>query len=445
MKVLNRYDFFIEMRGEKELKKRSFGIICFLFLIFTMCSSSVWAASYVKASNTTVSITSKKHGWVKRGKDYYFYNSKGKLLWGKITYKGQRYYSTKNGKRYTGWLKSGGKRYYYNRKNGIMFRNRWATGTKYSYYFNKSGVAIANRWLSYGGKRYYFLPNSRMATGWQKIGEYRYYFDKKTGALYTNVWVGKYYVNDSGRRTGQTRPDVKVNDNRYTYKSSSLNIDLRRKSTHNVPYWVALIKIKNSGQLKSALSYGTYGGARQTTSGAVSGNGGIIGVNGSAFSYQTGRPSPLGMCIKNGVIYGNYETSYSVMAVKYDGTIYTPEQGLKGEALLEEGVKDTYNFGPILLKDGQAQPAWSETAKYYPRTAVGMVKPGIYVLLVTDTGSYAGLNHWDLVNIFNSYGCQYAYNLDGGGSATLYYNGQVMNKLINNYERPCGDFLYFTN
>ena len=115
------------------------------------------------------------------------------------------------------------------------------------------------------------------------------------------------------------------------------------------------------------------------------------------------------------------------------------------QIILEEGVKDTYNFGPILIKDGQAQPAWSETAKYYPRTAVGMVKPGIYVLLVTDTGSYAGLNHWDLVNIFNSYGCQYAYNLDGGGSATLYYNGQVMNKLINNYERPCGDFLYFTN
>ena len=116
-----------------------------------MCSSSVWAASYVKASNTTVSITSKKHGWVKRGKDYYFYNSKGKLLWGKITYKGQRYYSTKNGKRYTGWLKSGGKRYYYNRKNGIMFRNRWATGDKYTYYFNKSGVAIAGPFLDASG------------------------------------------------------------------------------------------------------------------------------------------------------------------------------------------------------------------------------------------------------------------------------------------------------
>ena len=428
------------------MKKRRLGFICFLFLLCTMCFSfPVSAAARVKAANTTVSLTSKKHGWVKNGNDYYFYNSKGQLLCGKITYKKNSYYSTKDGKRYTGWLKSGGKLYYYNRKNGIMFRNRWAKGTKYSYYFDKAGVAIASKWLSYGGRKYYFLANSRMATGWQKIGGSRYYFDKTTGALAQDTWVGKYYVNSAGKRTGQTRPDVKVSDNRYTYKSSTLSVDLRRKSTHGVYYWVALIKTKSAGQLRSALSYGTYGGTRQTTSSAVSSNGGVIGVNGSAFSYQDGKPSPLGMCIKNGVIYGDYETSYSVMAVKNDGTIYTPEQGLKGADLLEEGVKDTYNFGPILIKDGQAQPAWAETAKYYPRTAVGMVSPGTYVLLVTDTGSYSGLNHWDMVNIFTTYGCQYAYNLDGGGSATLYYNGQVMNRLINNYQRPCGDFLYFTN
>lgn len=410
-----------------------------------MCALPVSASSFVKASNTKVSTTSKKHGWVKKGRDYYYYNSKGKLLCGKIKYKGNNYYSTKDGKRFTGWLKSGGKLYYYNRKNGIMFRNRWATGTKYKYYFNKSGAAIANSWLTYGGKRYYFLANSRMATGWQKIGKYRYYFDKKTGALAKNMWVGRYYVNKNGQRTGSTRPDVKVNDSHYTYKSSTLNIDLKRKSTHGIPYWVAVVQTTNASQLKSALSYGTYGGARQTTSSAVSSNGGVIGINGSAFSYQTGKPSPLGMCIKNGVIYGNYHTSYSVMAVKNDGTIYTPKMGLLGDVLLKAGVKDTYNFGPVLIKNGKAQPAWAETAKYYPRTAVGMVKPGKYVLLVTDTGTYSGLNHWDLVNIFNSYGCQYAYNLDGGGSVTMYYNGKVMNRLINNYERPCGDFLYFTN
>ena len=134
-------------------------------------------------------------------------------------------------------------------------------------------------------------------------------------------------------------------------------------------------KTSNAKQLKSALSNGTYGGSRQTTSDAVSSNGGIIGVNGSAFDYGTGKPSPLGMCIKNGIIYGDYMTSYSVMAVKKDGTIYTPAQGLMGKNLLAAGVKDTYNFGPVLIKDGEAQLPWTETEKYYPRTAVGMVKP----------------------------------------------------------------------
>ena len=107
---------------------------------------------------------------------------------GKNYLQGQRYYSTKEWKRYTGWLKSGGNWRYYNRKNGIMFRNRWATGTKYIISISEVWQLPTAGWLT-EEKRYYFLPNSRMATGWQKIGEYRYYFDKKTGALYTNVWV----------------------------------------------------------------------------------------------------------------------------------------------------------------------------------------------------------------------------------------------------------------
>ena len=108
------------------------------------------------------------------------------------------------------------------------------------------------------------------------------------------------------------------------------------------------------------------------------------------------------------------------------------------------GAVKKYCNKAVLIKDGEAQLPWAETEKYYPRTAVGMVKPNDYVLLVTDTGSYNGLNHWDMVNIFKSYGCTYAYNLDGGGSATLYFNGKVMNKLIGNTQRPCADFLYFT-
>ncbi len=419
-----------------------------LFLMLILGSTCiVSAATLVKESQASVSITSKKTGWVKINGDYYCYNPNGRLVCGSIKYKGNYYYSLPNGKRYTGWLSISGKKYYYDRNTGIMYRSRWAAGTKYKYYFNKNGAALTSQWLDYKGKRYYFRSNSTMATGWQKIGKYYYYFNTSTGVMAKNTWVGNYYVDGNGRRTNRKPPDKPViteSENYYTYNSSTLNIELRRKSIHGVYYWVAHVRTKNASQLKSALSYGTYGGTRETTQSAVTSNGGIIGVNGSAFDYATGKPSPLGMCIKNGIIYGDYMTSYSVMAVKNNGTIYTPAQGLMGADLLKAGVKDTYNFGPIILNNGKIQPAWAETNKYYPRTAVGMVKPNDYVLLVTDTGSYTGLNHWDMANIFLSYGCKYAYNLDGGGSSTLCFNGKVINKLIGNYQRPCADFLYFT-
>ena len=421
---------------------RQLGMLVLVLLLCLPYTASVQAASYVSKENAKVSITSKKTGWQKIGNNYYFYNSKGRLLRGSIKYKGYYYYSLADGRQFTGWMKRSGNKYYYNRKNGAMFRNRWATGTKYKYYFDNRGVAIANKWKTEGSKKYYFLSNSTMATGWQKIGKYYYYFDKKTGVMARNKNIGKYYVDKNGRRT--IRTVTTESKDKYTYTSATLNINLQRKKLHGISYWVAHIKTASPSQLKSALSNGTYGGTRQTTSSAVSANKGIIGVNGSAFDYGTGKPSPLGMCIKNGKIYGDYATSYSVMAVKKDGTIYTPPQGLSGKDLLKAGVKDTYNFGPILIKDGAAQPPWAETQKYYPRTAVGMVKPNDYVLLVTDTGEYTGLNHWDMVKIFQSYNCKYAYNLDGGGSSTLYYNGRVMNKLIGNYQRPCADFLFFT-
>lgn len=442
-----------DMKRKLPFRKVAVFLILALFLTagISMRAVTVNAATYVKQDRTSVSITSKKTGWQKINGDYYFYNSKGRLICGSFKYKGYYYYSIANGKRFTGWMKRSGNKYYYNRKNGAMFRNRWATGDKYTYYFNESGVAIARQWLTQNGKKYYFLSNSTMAKGWQKIGKYYYYFSKKTGVMAKNTWIGKYYVNSKGQRVKSsdtkptnTKPTVTQSGNTYEYKSSTLNIKLERKSVHGISYWAAHIKTSSAKQLKSALSNGTYGGSRQTTSDAVSSNGGIIGVNGSAFDYGTGKPSPLGMCIKNGIIYGDYMTSYSVMAVKKDGTIYTPAQGLMGKNLLAAGVKDTYNFGPVLIKDGEAQLPWAETEKYYPRTAVGMVKPNDYVLLVTDTGSYNGLNHWDMVDIFKSYGCTYAYNLDGGGSATLYFNGKVMNKLIGNTQRPCADFLYFT-
>lgn len=40
----------------------------------------------------------------------------------------------------------------------------------------------------------------------------------------------------------------------------------------------------------------------------------------------------------------------------------------------------------------------------------------------------AGLSLYELAALFEERGCSVAYNLDGGGSSAMYFNGQVMNR-----------------
>jgi exopolysaccharide biosynthesis protein len=60
-----------------------------------------------------------------------------------------------------------------------------------------------------------------------------------------------------------------------------------------------------------------------------------------------------------------------------------------------------------------------------PRTAIGIIDNLHYVFVVSDgrTSQSAGLTLYELANIMKDLGCTTAYNLDGGGSSTMYFNG----------------------
>ena len=239
------------------------------------------------------------------------------------------------------------------------------------------------------------------------------------------------------------------------YRTSTLKVILRKHRAYSTCYWTADIKVNNPNQMFSTLSYGTYGGTRETTSHAVKRTKSIIGINASAFSYSDGRPCFDAVKIQKGKIYNRAGgTSYSNCAVLWDGTMFTPEVHLSAEDLVEMGVKDSYNFGPPLIENGKkvtynmANSANDWSLMFYkdPRSAVGMVEKGHYILLVADgrgIGGSLGLTRTEMQNIFKSYGCTYAYNMDGGGSATLAYRGTVLNHPSDGAERACGDFLLF--
>ena len=62
----------------------------------------------------------------------------------------------------------------------------------------------------------------------------------------------------------------------------------------------------------------------------------------------------------------------------------------------------------------------------------------------TDTDD--GLDIVQLADVMAQNGCQQAYNLDGGGTATLYWHGEVVSKVnTSGKEREISDCIYFAS
>ena len=114
----------------------------------------------------------------------------------------------------TGWQYINDIWYYFTEnagdKQGAMFCKRWAevpyNGTVEWYYFDENGT-MKTDWLTQDENKFYLYPiadgtRGRMLTGWQKIGDYWYYFheesDGNKGVLARRTKIGNYYVNSDG-------------------------------------------------------------------------------------------------------------------------------------------------------------------------------------------------------------------------------------------------------
>ncbi len=100
-----------------------------------------------------------------------------------------------------------------------------------------------------------------------------------------------------------------------------------------------------------------------------------------------------------------------------------------------ENVKHIISGGPYLVKDNQifidmtAQKLQSIGGRN-PRTAIGYTQNNDLILVTADgrEGSSIGLTLKELANLMKELGCINAINLDGGGSTTMYINGQIVNR-----------------
>jgi len=203
--------------------------------------------------------------------------------------------------------------------------------------------------------------------------------------------------------------------------------------------------------IKTALANSTYGkNVKAETSVTAAENNAILAINGDFYGAQN-----AGYVIRNGVLYRDTSAGNEDLAILADGSFEIfSEDDLSAEEVLNAGAVDVLSFGPGLVEDGEISVTEDEEVgkamASNPRTAIGILEDGHYVFVVTDgrTDESEGLTLYQLAEFMKSLGCKTAYNLDGGGSSTMYFNGQIINNPTtggnNIKERSVSDIVYIS-
>ena len=229
---------------------------------------------------------------------------------------------------------------------------------------------------------------------------------------------------------------VDKENGRWEYRTDDLGITIDRITTTNskgkpLTYFVADIHMRDISQFRPA-----FGAEGHTGRGAI--HPWIIARREKAVLWMTGdnlvndEREEKGILIRDGRMFWSGEKE-DTLAIYPDMSMRIIKKNeMSPGMLLEDGVENAYSFGPTLIDDGVI----NEQAKYHrvrranPRAGIGYLSPGHYIAIVVDgrQKDYSvGMPVWEFADLFASYGCSIAYNLDGGLSAAMIFMGEQIN------------------
>ena len=232
------------------------------------------------------------------------------------------------------------------------------------------------------------------------------------------------------------------------YKDENVQVTYTQYETNGTTIHVADVRVSSAEYLKTAFAKGTYGkNVTQSTSEIAASNNAVLAVNGDYYGVQE-----RGYVIRNGVLYREEAGENDVLCIYADGSMKVVDPSTAtAQELLEQGVWQAFSFGPGLITDGEIDVALNtEVGKAKasnPRTAIGIIDDLHYVFVVSDgrSGESEGLSLYELASFMEQLGVQTAYNLDGGGSSTMVFQGEVVNNPSSGFrdeEREVSDIVY---
>ena len=253
-------------------------------------------------------------------------------------------------------------------------------------------------------------------------------------------------------------PGMPVNQKYYVsdtvYEDPTIRVEITTGDEHGVLYWIADVEIQDASQLRTLAaedfdSNGTEFGsvlARRVNA--------VLAIDGDFYCYVR---SGTTVTIRQGIAYQDHwdRAKQDVLVVDEDGDFHGIAEPKTLQGCTEINGKKIINafcFGPLLVNDGtisrRPAPYWVPEDQYSQRVAIAQTGPLKYRVIVTGPskrGSRAfTFEPWRQF-VAGMEDILVAYNLDGGDSAVMVFNGEKINDPGNENERPLADMIYFAS
>lgn len=227
-------------------------------------------------------------------------------------------------------------------------------------------------------------------------------------------------------------PGQKAQISENSYKSDNISIAISKQRVRDTDVFVADIYVASAQNFKRALSHDQWGANAESPA--------TLAVRSNAILAMTGDYSHLfskGLVVANGEVLRKSSNALRDNCLIYpDGSMVTFKRGkMEVKDVIKQDIWQSFLFGPALLKsDGSPYDKFnSNIGVANPRSVIGYYAPGhfCFVLVEGRQTNQKGLALVPLSSFMSELGCASAYNLDGGQSAMLWFNGQLVNNPYN--------------
>ena len=237
-----------------------------------------------------------------------------------------------------------------------------------------------------------------------------------------------------------------------SYEDETIRVTLEEISEEQVKWVIVRIQLSSPSQLRTA-----YSKKAANISSMAKKNNAVVAINGD---YVFNDPAKTTFEVRMGKEIrkdGNGLKDMLVIDDRGDFHLFKNSEGLfergknkKWTYIYQEPVVNAFTFGPALVIDGVVQNMEERDYGYNrngrePRAAIGQTGELSYVFVLaaaTDRDGKTGVNHQELANKMAEIGCLQAFNLDGGGSAEIVFNGEIYRASPGGKERPQSDLIY---